>query len=58
MEVLKSGHESFCGDAHFTVSTFDFYFKIVLPKANKERLIIERNELGQIVRSKVNEIVL
>lgn len=43
-------------DTHFTVPTFDFYFKVALPKANKERLIIERNELGQIVSSKVPEL--
>ena len=43
-------------DAHFTVSTFDFYFRVVLPKANKERLIIERDCLGRIVASKVPEV--
>jgi len=44
-------------DAHFTVPTFDFYFKVVLPKANKGRLIIERNKLGQIVNSKVPDVL-
>lgn len=32
---------------------FDFFFKFPIPKPNKERLIIERNELGQIVKTKV-----
>jgi hypothetical protein len=45
-------------DSLFAVPTFDFNFFIKLPKANKERLIIERNELGQIVHSKVPEIVI
>jgi len=46
-------YESFCRDAHFTVPTFDFFFKVVLPKANKERLIMERDYLGRILSSKV-----
>lgn len=43
-------------DTYFTVPTFDFKFLIAIPRANKERLIIERNQLGQIVHSKVPEI--
>ncbi len=40
-------------DSHFTVPTFDFSFKFLIPRANKERLIIERNSRGQIIRSEV-----
>jgi len=43
-------------DAHFTVPTYDFFFKVNLPKANKERLIIKRDYLGRIVSSRVPEI--
>ena len=47
---------TFCWDSDFSVPTFDFRFLASIPKANKERLILERNQLGQIVRSKVPEI--
>lgn len=47
--ILKSG------DSHFTVPTFDFYFKVTLPKARKEREIIERDCLGRILASRVPE---
>jgi hypothetical protein len=40
-------------DSVFTAPQFDFYFKVVLPKARKEREIIERDHLGRIVASKV-----
>jgi len=40
-------------DTHFAVPTFDFYFKIELPKANKERIIMERDNLGRIMESRV-----
>jgi hypothetical protein len=53
--MLKSTHEFICRDAHFAVPTFDFFFKVTLPKANKERLIMERDYLGRIVSSKVPE---
>ena len=43
-------------DAHFTVPTFDFYFKVVLPRARKEREILERDNLGRIVASKVPDL--
>lgn len=43
-------------DAYFTVPTFDFRFLVTLPKANKDRLILERNQLGQIVRAEVPEL--
>ncbi|KKS95097.1 MAG: hypothetical protein UV71_C0012G0018 [Microgenomates group bacterium GW2011_GWC1_43_13] len=52
--MLKYLHEFLRSwDTHFTVPTFEFNFKLPIPKANKERLIIERNELGQIIHSKV-----
>jgi len=55
--MLKFIHVILKGwDAYFTIPTFDFNFWVKLPKANKERLIIERNELGQIVYSKVPEL--
>ncbi len=40
-------------DAHFTIPTFDFIFKVAIPKANKERLIMERDMMGRILSSKV-----
>jgi len=55
--VLKYTHESFCRDMHFSVPQFEFYFKVVLPKANKERLIMERDILGRIVKSQVPAII-
>lgn len=71
--MLKYLHEfSFSWDGIFTVSQFDptsplrigglrginFYFKVVLPKARKEREIIERDYLGRIIKSKVPFITL
>ena len=53
--MLKSFHGVKNWDTHFTVPTFDFYFKVAIPKANKERLILQRNKLGQIVHSRVLE---
>ena len=51
--MLKFTHEFFrSGDTHFSIPTFDFYFKVVLPKPNKERIILERDVLGRIVHSK------
>lgn len=38
--------------------TFDFYFKVTLPRARKERKIIERDYLGRIVASKVSDITI
>jgi hypothetical protein len=51
--MLKYTHESFCGDTHFTVPTFDFFFKFNTPKPNKERFIVERGDLGRIVKSTI-----
>jgi len=52
--MLKYIYESaFVRDVYFTAPTFDFYFKVVLPKANKERLIIKRDKLGRILHSSV-----
>ena len=55
--MLKSAHEFFeLRDAHFVNPTFDFYFKVILPKARREREIIERDFLGRIKASRVPEI--
>lgn len=43
-------------DMHSSVPQFDFIFKVVIPKANKERLIIERDSMVRIVISKVLNI--
>ena len=52
--MLKYTHEFYkMRDAHFTVPTLDFIFKVSIPKANKERLIIERDMMGRILSSKV-----
>ena len=57
MSMLKFLHEFLkLRDTHFTVPTFDFYFKVALPKARKEREIIERDYLGRIVRAKVPDL--
>ena len=40
-------------DSLFTNPTFDFYFKVTLPKLNKDRIITERDKLGRIVTSEV-----
>jgi len=48
---------AFVRDAHFTVPTFDIYFKVAIPKANKERIILERDKLGRIIHSKVSLVV-
>jgi len=51
--MIKYAHESFSGDAHFGIPTFDFYFKFSIPKPNRERIITKRNSMGQIVHSRV-----
>lgn len=54
--VLKCTYvTAFVRDSLFTDPTFDFHFKIMLPKANKERLIMERDIMGRILSSKVPE---
>jgi len=54
--MLKYFHEfSFVRDAHFAVPTFDFYFRVALPRARKEREIIERDFRGRILHSRVPE---
>lgn len=45
------------GDAHFTVPQFDFYFKVAIPKANKERLITARDKFGRILSSKCHKLI-
>ena len=54
--MIKYPHESFSWDSLFAVPQFDFYFKLALPKARKEREIIERDYLGRIVAAKVPEL--
>jgi len=46
---------TFYRDSLFTAPTFDFYFKLVLPKKNKAREILQRDYLGRIVKAKVPE---
>lgn len=53
---MRLKYEPISRDSLFPVPQFDFRFFVTLPKANKERLIIERNELGQIIASKVPEL--
>ena len=49
--MLKCKHELTSRDLLFTNPTFDFYFKVVLPKPRKEKEIIKRDQLGRIVRT-------
>ena len=41
----------FAWDAHFTIPTLDFIFKIKIPEPNKGRLILERDNFGRIIHS-------
>lgn len=50
--VRIASYEAFGWDRLFTVPTFDFFFKLILPKPNKERIILKRDNLGRIVASK------
>lgn len=60
--MIKLIHDFFfMRDTHFTLPTynsersrmnFEFFFKFPIPKANKERIITERDGLGRIVSSK------
>jgi len=43
--------ETECRDSLFTNPTFDFYFKVAVPKARKDRIILERDMLGRIIHS-------
>lgn len=56
IEMLKYTHGFKNWDSLFAVPTFDFHFKVKLPKANKERLILERDFMGRIVHSKPPEM--
>lgn len=40
-KIIEFRYVTFCGDTHFTVPQFDFYFKFLIPRPNKERIIIE-----------------
>lgn len=51
-------------DAHFTVPTynfknhlmnFDFIFKVNIPEPNKDRVIVERDARGRIMKSCVHK---
>ena len=54
--MLKYSHvTAFVWDTHFTVPTFDFWFKFKIPEPNKDRLIVRRNKLGQIVQTLVTK---
>jgi hypothetical protein len=53
--MIKYLHESFCRDAHITIPTFDFSFKINIPTPNKARIILERDKTGKIVSSETPE---
>lgn len=53
--MIKFLHEMYkMRDTHFTVPTFDFYFKFKIPEPNKNRKILERDELGRILSSAVS----
>lgn len=64
--MIKYSHEfAFVRDTHFGIPTynsersrmnFDFYFKFKIPKPNKERLILERDQLRKIATSKVPDV--
>ena len=57
--MLKLLHyECFGGDSLFTGPTFDFYFKVKLPKPRKEREIVKRDSLGRIVSLKSPSIAI
>lgn len=55
--VIEYAYESFCRDTYLTVPTFDFYFKVMLPKANKERIILKRDGFGRIISTAVPTIL-
>lgn len=50
--MLQFTNVTISRDTVYTNPTFEFSFKFQLPKANKERLILERDQLGRIVHSK------
>lgn len=53
--MLRFSHEFHpVWDAHFTVPTLDFIFKVNIPEPNKDRRIIERDKLGRILHSRVS----
>ncbi len=47
--------KSFCRDSLFLTPTFDFHFKVAIPKKRKEREILQRDALGRILVAKVPE---
>jgi hypothetical protein len=58
ISVLKYTYGFKNWNTHFTVPTFDFFFKVHIPKANKERLIVERDNYGRIVTSKFHTQII
>ena len=57
VQAQNVGYKSISRDTRFVIPTFEFNFRVKLPKANKERLILQRNKLGQIVKSKVPDVL-
>jgi len=54
LEMLEYTHvAALVRDVCFTVPTFDFYFRVVLPRTRKEREITKRDCLGRIITSKI-----
>jgi len=49
-------YEPFVRDSLFISPTFEFFFKVALPKKQKAREIIERDYLGRIVATKVPDL--
>ena len=52
VKYLKNGN--FMRDSLFAIPTFDFYFEFPIPKPNKERMILERDRLGRLVKSSIH----
>ena len=55
VKYLKNGN--FMRDSLFAIPTFDFYFKIILPRPSTERIIVERVNLGRIVHSSAPKLI-
>jgi hypothetical protein len=55
--VLKYPHGAKNWDSLFTNPIFEFYFKVMIPGPNKERIILGRDKFGRILRSKTVEIL-
>jgi len=53
--VVELPHESKSRDSISAVTTFDFFFKIDIPRPRKGREIVERYGLGRSVSTRVPE---